>query len=425
MTQKEEASPKPAAHNLPMEGVRIVEVGVWVAGPAAGGILADWGADVIKIETPQGDPARIFGAMLGGDVDSNPPFELDNRAKKSIVLDLGKPEGRKLAVELIQSADVFLTNLRSSTLKTMQLDYASLEKVNPRLIYCAITGYGTEGPDADRPAYDIAGYWARSGIADQLTPPGDDPPFQRGGMGDHTAGLAGASAVSAALYQREKTGKGRFVSTSLFRTGIYTISFDINVFLMWGLKIQAGRRENMGNPAINNYTAKDGKKFWIVGLEGSRHWPPLARAVGRPEWIDDERFKEPGDRAQNATELIALLDEIFAEKNMAEWEAEFEKEPDFFWAPLNSLEDLVADPQFQPGGGMVEVPDSTGSVSMVASPVDFDGTPPQPKFVAPKLGEHTSDILAEIGKSAEEIAALYDAGILGAAPDTGEASKKK
>ncbi len=394
-------------HALPMEGIRVIELGVWVAGPAAGGILADWGADVIKIEPPEGDPARIFQKMLGGDMDTNPPFELDNRGKRSIVLDLEDPEAMANAHKLIAGADVFLTNLRKSALQKLQLDYESLKKINPRLVYCGITGYGDKGPDADRPAYDIAAYWARSGIAHQLTPPGDDLPFQRGGMGDHTVGMAGAAAVSAGLLHRERTGEGRFVSTSLFRAGMYTISFDLNVFLMWGLRIQSGRRNSMGNPAINNYTAKDGKQFWIVGLDGQRHWPPLTRVAGHPEWIEDERFAEPQGRAQNAETLIALLDEIFAQKTLGEWEVEFAKEEDFFWAPVNSMEDLLQDPQFQPSGALVDVPIQTGgtqtsegSFSMVATPVDFDGSSPQPSRSAPLLGEHTEEILAEINKAA-------------------------
>ena len=163
-----------------MDGVKVVELGVWVAGPAAGGILCDWGADVIKIEPPSGDPARTFQRMLGGDMPTNPVFELDNRSKRSVVVDLSRTEGRAVATDIIARADVFLTNLRLGALDRLGLDYESLAARNPALVYCAITGYGVEGPDADRPAYDIAAFWARSGIAAQLTPPGGALPFQRG-----------------------------------------------------------------------------------------------------------------------------------------------------------------------------------------------------------------------------------------------------
>jgi crotonobetainyl-CoA:carnitine CoA-transferase CaiB-like acyl-CoA transferase len=394
----------------PMDGVRIVELGVWVAGPAAGGILADWGADVVKIEPPAGDPARTFQRMLGGDMPNNPVFELDNRSKRSIVLDLSTDDGRAVALELIDQADVFLTNIRLPALRRLGLDHESLLARNDRLIYAIITGYGIEGPDADRAAYDIAAFWARSGIAHLLTPPNANPPFQRGGMGDHSVGLSCAAAVSAALFSRERTGQGQLVSTSLLRQGVYTVGFDLNLVLGWGTHAQVGTRDTMGNPAINNYTAGDGRRFWIVGLEGERHWPPLARAVGHPEWLEDSPFATPAGRAQNARELIALLDAEFAKKSLAEWAEIFETEPDFFWAPVNSPEDILADPQLRHAGGLVDVPDEFGTTTMISSPADFHGTPWAPRWIAPKLGEHTDAVLAQIGKSPEEIAALHDGG---------------
>src|SRR5216684_3848368 len=170
----------------PMDGVRVVEIGVWVAGPAAGGILADWGADVIKIEPPQGDPARSFQQMLGGDLPSNPVFELDNRSKRSVVVDLGTDEGRAVALDLVATADVFVTNIRMPALRRAGLDAETLRARFPRLVYAVVTGYGLAGADADRPAFDIAAFWARAGIAASLRPPGGDLPFQRGGMGDHS-----------------------------------------------------------------------------------------------------------------------------------------------------------------------------------------------------------------------------------------------
>ena len=256
----------------PMDGVKVVEMGVWIAGPAAGGILADWGADVIKIEPPGvGDPARLFQTMFGTELPFNPIFENDNRSKRSIVLDLSKETGRGLALELIDDADVFVTNIRMKALERLGLDPGSLRARNARLVYAAISGYGFEGPDADRAAYDIAAFWARSGIAASLTSPGSPPPFQRGGMGDHNAGLAAAAAVSAALYSREKTGQGQLVSTSLLREGIYTLSFDLSLGARLGIPIAVADRKTMGNPCINNYADKDGRWFWIVGLEAERH----------------------------------------------------------------------------------------------------------------------------------------------------------
>lgn len=394
----------------PMDGVRVVEIGVWIAGPAAGGILADWGADVVKIEPAEGDPSRTFRYMLGTDMPTNPIFELDNRSKRSITLDLTTDDGIAAALELIEGADVFLTNLRPAALQRLGLGYDQLADRLPKLIYCHITGYGTEGPDADRAAYDIAAFWARSGIASLLTPPGANPPFQRGGMGDHNTGISGAAAVSAALYSREKTGEGQLVSTSLLRQGLYTIGFDMSMALGWGQTVSVGSREAMGNPCINNYMAGDGRRFWIVGLEGARHWPPLARVVGHPEWLEDERFAEPRGRAVNAAELIGLLDEIFATKSLEEWVEVFATEPDFFWAPVNTIDDVLADPQLEPSGALVDVPDGSTGTRMLASPVDFGTTKWEPRSLAPENGQHTDEILTELGYDQERIAAMRASG---------------
>lgn len=383
----------------PVAGVKVVELGVWVAGPAAGGILADWGADVIKIEPPTGDPARMFGRMLGCDLGLNPPFEMDNRSKRSVVLDLGTDEGRDTAFELLSDADVFLTNVRPGALQRLGLDFASVSAANPRLVYGLITGYGESGPDADRAAFDVAAFWSRAGVAHLLTRPGDTPPFQRGGMGDHSAGMTMAAAVCAALLARERTGTGQLVTTSLYRQGAYTVSFDLNTYLMSGQPIAIGQRESMGNPCMNNYAAADGRRFWIVGLEPERHWPALCRAVGRPEWRDDSRFADARARAANSAALIAALDDIFATRPLDEWARVFAGEPDFFWSPINTLEDVVADEQFHAAGGIVYVPDGAdeqAAVPMVATPADFHGTPWAPRSAAPELGQHTEEVLADL-----------------------------
>jgi crotonobetainyl-CoA:carnitine CoA-transferase CaiB-like acyl-CoA transferase len=395
-----------------MEGVKVVEVGVWIAGPAAGGILADWGADVVKIEPPGvGDPSRLFMQILGADLPLNPIFEMDNRSKRSIVIDLSEADGRSLALELIDGADVFVTNVRPGALERLGLDPATLRNRNPRLIYASVTGYGLEGVDVDRAAYDIGAFWSRSGIASMLTTDGSPPPFQRGGMGDHNAGVSAAAAISAALYAREKTGEGQLVSTSLLRQGIYTLSFDLSLALRFGVPLQVADRRTMANPAINSYRDSEGRWFWLIGLEGERHWPHLARVVGHPEWIEDPRFATPAERASNAGELIAILDEIFATKTREEWGKLFDAEGEMWWAPVQTIDEVIADPQVRAAGALVEVPDGPTTTTFPATPVDFE-SPCEPRWMAPEHGQHTDEVLSELGRTPEQIAALRDRGLV-------------
>ncbi len=400
----------------PLEGIRVVELGVWVAGPGAGGILADWGADVVKVEPPRGDPARNFGRMLGGDLPVNPVFELDNRGKRSVALDLSNERGIRVLHQLVGDADVFLTNLRPAALERIGLGPEETCDGHPHLVYAIITGYGLDGPEAHRGAYDIAAFWARAGIAASLRAPDGPRPFQRGGMGDHSVAMTAAAMISAALVERSRTGRGQLVSTSLLRQGVYTIGFDVNVALMWGRTLSIGTRETMYSPVLNNYAAGDGRSFWIVGLEGDRHWPALARAVGHPEWIADPRFVDARSRAIHARELIGQLDEIFATRPLDEWAAVFAEEPELFWSPVNTVDDVVADEQFHAAHSVVEVADEDGGLPMLATPVDFGGRPPVPRWRAPHLGEHTPEVLREVGLDEVAIAALMAEGVAVTAP---------
>jgi crotonobetainyl-CoA:carnitine CoA-transferase CaiB-like acyl-CoA transferase len=381
-----------------MQGVRVVEIGIWVAGPSASGILADWGADVIKIESPAGDPLRGVQAILGTPV--NPYFEPDNRGKRSIVLDLRTPDDLALAVELIDNADVLVTNLRAGALARLGLDHATMLARNPRLIYALITGYGLEGPDAAAGAYDMGAFWARGGVAESLSVPGEYLPTQRTGMGDHLTGVTIAGTVSAALYNRELTGQGQLVSTSLLRTATYFINSDFNGQLMTDLDVGHTDRTDSRNPIWNNYTAGDGKSFWLIGVEADRHWPPLLRILGHPEWATDERFATRIAREQHAAELITLLDAEFAAHPRSVWAARFDAEPDFFWAPVNSVADVIADPQTAASGAFVETADGSLDRPMIASPVDFHGTPWSVRTRAPRLGEHSDEIRAELAARA-------------------------
>ncbi len=390
----------------PLEGLRVIELGFWVAGPSAGGILADWGADVIKIEPLDGDPFRgLFLRGLGVQAPVNPPFELDNRGKRSIALNYGEPEGREIALRLIDGADVFVSNVRPGALDRAGLDYESLSRRNPRLVYASITGYGLTGPERDRPAFDIGAFWSRAGIAAALTPAGADPPYQRGAMGDHTAGITAVAGICAALHARHLTGRGQMISTSLLRIGVFTLGWDTNITLRMGLPAMPMTRMATPNPLISSYRAGDGRWFWLLGLQGDRLWPDLLRAIGRPEWRDDERFATLQGRARNCAELVPLLDAIFTTKPLSEWADIFDRE-NVWWAPLQSSDEVVSDPQAIACGAFVDVPLPEGSARMVATPVDFSETSWAPRATAPELGQHTEEILLELGYDWEGISRL-------------------
>ena len=397
----------------PMEGVKVVELGQWVAGPAAAAVLGDWGADVLKIEPPDGDPFRgLLSAISEG---TSPPFELDNRNKRSMGLNLAVEEGRGIAARLVAEADVFVTNARLGALARAGLDYETVAAANPRLVYAHVTGYGREGDAGDRAAYDVGAFWSRAGVAASLAPEGDPLPYQRGGMGDHMAGLAAAGAVSAALFARERTGEGQLVSVSLLRIGLYMLGWDISMSLRLGLPTTPISVAAPPNPLISAYEAGDGRRFWLLGLQGDRHWPDVLRAVGRPEWAVDERYASLIARFQNATELVRELNEIFAARPLAEWGPIFDRE-DVWWAPVQHAHETVDDPVARAAGGFVPVPAGDGAgetVDMVASPVDFGGTPWAARSMAPEFAQHTEEVLLELGYDWDRIIELKD---LGAVP---------
>ena len=373
----------------PLQGVKVIEMGVWVAGPAATGLMADWGADVIKVEPPTGDPQRfVFGALGVADQKGVPPFEIDNRGKRSVVLDLRQEDDLQKMFALLEDADVFVSNVRPAGLARMGLDPESLTKRFPRLVYGQLTGYGTTGPDVDKAGYDIGAFWSRTGLAHTTVAPDELPPAIRSGQGDHTTGLSMAAGVMAALFDRERTGKGRVVSTSLLRTGIYTLGWDVGVFLRFGKRQSTKSSRKNPAPQMNCYRCSDGRAFWLLGMEADRHLPGLLKAIGREELAQVENFKNARARSINAGEFTAVLDEHFATQDYAYWTAKFD-ENDVWWAPLNSIADAVADPQVIASGAFVEMtpqPDEA-PYRAVNSPVDFSGYSPTYGPV-PNLGEH-------------------------------------
>ncbi len=397
----------------PLEGIRVVELGFWVAGPATAGILADWGAEVIKIEPPTGDPMRgLFAHAAGVDLPINPPFELDNRGKRSVALDLRHADGRAVAHALLARADVFVTNLRTPGLAAVGLDFPTVQALNPRLIYCHLTGYGRSGPDRDRPAYDVGAWWARAGVAMALAPKGSEPPQQRGGMGDHTTAITAVSAICAALVGRQRSGEGQLVSTSLLRTGVYILGWDVNTRLRFGRVESPYDRHNIPNPLVNCYRAADDKWFWLLGLQADRHWPDLVRAVDRPELRDDPRFKDIRVRREHNQACVATLDAIFATQPLAHWIAAFDA-AGMWWAPVQTIGEMLDDPQARASGAITHTEVAEGEAEMVASPAEFVGTPAGRASMAPELGQHTEEVLLELGYDWERIGALRERGTLG------------
>jgi crotonobetainyl-CoA:carnitine CoA-transferase CaiB-like acyl-CoA transferase len=396
----------------PLEGIRVVELGVWVAGPSCAAILCDWGAEVIKIEPPNGDPFRgLFASALGAAGPLNPPFEVDNRGKRGIVLNLENADARAIARQLVDQADVFVSNMRPRVLEQYQLDYATLSKELPRLVYAQITGYGPDGPHRDTAAYDIGAFWSRAGVGASLVPKGTPLPQQRGGMGDHMTGMSGAGAVAAALFARERTGRGQRVAVSLMRTGVYMMAWDAMLALRLKVLVEPYDREHAVNPIINCFQCGDGRWIWLLLLQADRHWPDLCRAVGRDDLMTDDRFADIGIRRQHAPELVAELDGVFKTKTLAEWGEIFDRE-NVWWAPVNTINDVIADPVSQEAGIFREVEGPDGSLGFIATPADFSTDAAGPRGLSPELGQHTEEVLLELGYDWDKIIALKEAGAI-------------
>ena len=396
----------------PLEGIKVVELGLWVAAPSAAGMLGDWGAQVIKLEPPTGDPFRgLFASLMGSPASLNPPFELDNRGKRSVVLDLEKDEAREIALRLIGEADVFVTNTRPRVLKEFGFAYPELHERFPRLVYAQVTGYGPDTESRDTAAYDIGAFWSQAGVAMSLTAPGGAIPQQRGGMGDHMTGQMTAGAICAALYCREKTGQGQRVSVPLVRVGVYMVGWDLMLALRLGVPVLPYDRYHAVNPIIDCYESGDGRWFWLLLLQADRHWGDLCRAVGREDLREDERFKNIEARRINAPALVEELDNVFASRPMGDWAEAFAAN-NVWWAPVNSINEVVQDPVVQAAGAFVDVPGPDGPTPMVATPADFSGTPWRPQGLPPELGQHTEEVLLELGYDWEGIIALKESGVI-------------
>ena len=384
-----------------MEGIRVVEVAAWTYVPIAGAVLAEWGADVIKIEHPEtGDPQRglvTSGLMPSGPGSVNFMIELPNRGKRSVGLDLKHEKGRELLLELVKSADVFLTNFRPQARKSLGIDVDDLRAVNPNIIYVRGSGQGQRGPEAERGGYDACSYWARGGSADIISDPDDYPLMQPGpAYGDVIGGLTIAGGISAALFHRQRTGEALVVDNSLLATGMWATGATVLMAGLFGFgRFPRGNRAKVPNPLVLTYKTKDDRFLSLVMLESDRYWADLVHKVGRPELADDPRFVDAAARAQNSEACVGILDEIFASRTFEEWKSVLQ-EVEGVWAPVQTASEILEDPQVLENGYLREVEAASGTkFRMVASPLQFDEEAAD-LVRAPDHGEHTDEVLAAL-----------------------------
>lgn len=404
-----------------LEGLKVIEYATYMAAPGAGSILSDWGAEVIKVEPPGGDPIRGFFQTIGTDFTDNPVFDFDNRGKKSIIIDTRTKEGADLLRKMAEDADVFLTNVRPGGLARSGLDYDSLKDANPKLVYCSLTGYGLEGPDADRPGFDVASFWARSGVAALTIPKGQEPFALRTAFGDHTTSMATAAGICAALVEAGRTGKGRLVEASLLRSALYALGTDFAIQLFFGRIGSTKARTQSIQPLMNFFKTKDEHWLCIVSRQGNADWAPICRSLDLHHLIEDERFTTSKARRANTAELVGILDEAFARFDRDEMAARMDREQ-LAWAPVQTLAEVAKDPQVMAAGGIVDLPTPHGtSYQSPASPVRFPGANDGPKGPSPRMGEHTRSVLSDLGLSADAIDALLENGIVTAHKEMADA----
>ena len=394
----------------PLDGIRVVEITMFQQGPVAGVKLGDLGADVIKVEPKTGDPARGFMRVIGAQVGlkgRNYYFENHNRNKRSIVLDLKNEKGMEVFLKLIDRADVFLNNLSIEAPDRMGIGYEALSARNPRLIYAQASGWGRQGPDANELSFDYTGL-ARSGLMLMCGERGSPPSQILPGLADELGGLICAWGVCAALYAREKTGKGQRVDTSLMGSLIVMESFVLAAPAILGQEFPREIRAQAGNPLYNHYRCGDDKWMVIAHLQPDRYWPNVCKALGLAELEHDPRFNSIEARGENARELIAIFDEKFATKTRDEWMGIFKKEG-LIYTPIQTPTEVVNDPQALANDYIIWVDHPVwGRIKMIGFPWMFSDTPASCRREAPEFGQHTEEILLELDYTWDDIVKLKD-----------------
>lgn len=418
-----------------LDGVKVVELAEHGFVPSCGAILADWGADVVKIERPTGDPLRavMSQGFVADTGDFNFLFEVYNRNKRGITLDLRVPEGRAAFDKLIEQADVLITNFLPSAREKLGVMPEDLWKVNPRLVYAKGHGQGQRGPDADLGGFDAISFWSRGGVGDILTAPGAPLVMPRGAFGDAPSGAMLAGGVAAALFAREKAdadrlrrvasdesdlgsstdkgGRGVVVDVALLATAVWQLSTDLTAtaYLREEPKrLSAGK--TLANPMVGPFRASDDKWLMLNMLDDVRHWPPLCRALGLDELIEDPRFVDSDSRRANAEELHALFTEAIASRPRAESVVALAAEDTLFSTMASPLE-VIDDPQVVANGYLVQHP-TEPKARLAAAPMQFDDEITQVRRAAPGLSEHTEEVLGELGYADTEVSALREAGAI-------------
>ena len=387
-------------------GLKVVDFASFIAGPSAAVILSDFGADVIKVEPPVGDLWRI-----GQKIPPQPlakdayPFHLANRNKRGMTLDLKSPNAQQVLEKLVKWADVFIVNTPHTARKRLNLEYDDVVQWNPSLIYADVTGFGEKGPDANLPGFDITAYWARSGLLSMTRDAGAPPTWPVAGSGDNATAVGLYSAIVTALYRRERTGEGSYVTTSLLAEGVWSASVSIQAALCGAKFYPPHDRKNPANAALNVYQAADGTWFLLVVTPDKLE--AVAKAIGRSDLLTDPRFSDPAKLTANMQQLTAILDEVFGAQPMAHWYEVFNGVHVTFGV-VRGPEDVVKDPQLRANDIVVPLEGAGGNLtSTISSPIQVHGVPKVAAKRAPELGEHSEEILQELGFDAKQIDGFF------------------